>query len=223
MAVIMLNAVKLSDQWSAIERVLPPDWSEVRVRIRAEQSGEAGQVARVLGPMGAGWVGDELAVTIRRAGGEAGPEAAHRLFGMLDEARVWCELEQRDVTSRPAPTGSRAGGRSLAETWDGALATLPPDWSDLLCELEVDSSDYLDRVALLCAPVNPTRDGDRLAFTFRCARLAGYGASPSMARRCFERCDAEALTGSVSVLRVLSETDNVGTQGTVWLVGGKAL
>lgn len=222
MAVIMLDAVKLSDQWSAIEHGLPADWSEVRVRIRAEQPGDVGRVARVLGSLGAGRVGDEFAVTISRAGGTAGPEAAHRLFGILDQARVWCALEQSAVASTPAAPAP-ASARSLAETWANALAALPRDWSDLLCEIEIDSSDYLDRVALLCAPANPTRDGNRLAFTFRCARLAGYGVSPSMAHRCFERCDEESLTGSVSVLRVLSEIDNVGTQGTVWLVGGKAL
>jgi hypothetical protein len=44
-----------------------------------------------------------------------------------------------------------------------------------------------------------------------------------MARRCFERLDNEGIVGSASVLRVLSDTDNVDTQGPVWLVGGKTL
>ena len=44
-----------------------------------------------------------------------------------------------------------------------------------------------------------------------------------MARRCFERLDREEIPGRVSVLRVLSDTDNVATQGPVWYVGGKAL
>ena len=34
-----------------------------------------------------------------------------------------------------------------------------------------------------------------------------------MARRCFERLDAEGIDGTVSVLRVLSETDNVAHAG----------
>ena len=81
----------------------------------------------------------------------------------------------------------------------------------------------LDRVALLCAPLNPARSGTRLVFTFRCSGGSGYGVSPSMARRCFERLDDEGIVGAATVLRVLSDTDNVDTQGPVWLVGGKTL
>ncbi len=44
-----------------------------------------------------------------------------------------------------------------------------------------------------------------------------------MARRCFERLDEEGIPGSTRVLRALSDLDNVGTQGAVWLVGGKTL
>jgi hypothetical protein len=44
-----------------------------------------------------------------------------------------------------------------------------------------------------------------------------------MARRCFERLDAERITGSVRLLRSLSDTRPVATQGPVWYVGGKVL
>jgi hypothetical protein len=44
-----------------------------------------------------------------------------------------------------------------------------------------------------------------------------------MARRCFQRLDAEGIAGEVLVLRVLSDVDDVGTQGPVWYVGGKQL
>ena len=44
-----------------------------------------------------------------------------------------------------------------------------------------------------------------------------------MARRCFERLDHDGIAGTTRVLRVLSDTDNVDTQGPVWLVGGKTL
>lgn len=220
MRVIMLNPVKLSDQWTAIERGLPADWSEATLRIRPEQQSELGEVARILGSAGAGRVGDELALRVTRAGGPIGPDAARRLFARLDDARLWCQLEQRDVESSvPADSSALAPQTTLVAGWRAALATLPRDWSDLLCELTIESSDFLDRAALHCAPINPTRDGDRSAFTFRCARTAGYGVSPAMAERCFERCDAEDIRGTVTVLRMLSETDNVSTQGTVWLVG----
>jgi hypothetical protein len=222
--VIMLTAVKLVDQWRAVERRLPSDWEAVSLRLRTEQPEELSVAARILAPMNVGHAGDTLALTVRRAGGAAGPEAARRLFGRLDEARIWCLLEQEGVTeSRPVleePVGRRT---SVAEVWDAALAELPADWSDLLCALDIDSSALLPRAALHCAPLNPTRDRDRIGFVFRSARRAGYGASPAMARRCFERLDGEGITGQVTVLRFLSDTDDVGTQGPVFVIGGRAL
>jgi hypothetical protein len=71
--------------------------------------------------------------------------------------------------------------------------------------------------------MNPLRDGDRAALRFRVAHTAGYGAAPGMVRRCLERCDDESIRGSVSVLRALSDSNLVGTQGPVWLLGGKTV
>jgi len=224
----MLTAVKLVDQWAAVERRLPGDWESAALTLRTEQPDEVGEAARILGPMNVGHVGDHLAVTVRRAGGASGPEAARRLFGRLDQARIWCLLELGDVeghTAAAAAVPTSAGPRSkpVAEAWDAALGELPSGWSDLLCRLEIGSSDLLPRAALLCAPVNPARDQDAVAFTFRCASSEGYGVSPTMARRCFERLDDEGIPGAVSVLRVVSNTDNVATQGPVWYVGGRVL
>ena len=224
----MLTAVKLVDQWQALERRLPATWESVQLRVRTEQPDELAEVARILAPMTVGHVGQELAFTIRRAGGPAGPEAARRLFARLDSARIWCELEQghvSDAAARPAALEEtpETASEPLAEAWDRALEDLPGDWSDLLCVLELESSALLQRAALLAAPINPTRDADLVGFTFRCARRAGYGVSPAMARRSLERLDAEGIEGSVAVLRTLSDTDNVATQGAVWYVGGKVL
>jgi hypothetical protein len=44
-----------------------------------------------------------------------------------------------------------------------------------------------------------------------------------MARRCLERCDAERIEGAVSVLRVLSDSQPVATQGPVWIANGKTI
>ena len=221
----MLTAVKLVDQWGALERRLPRDWETVALRLRTEQRDELSEAARILGPMNVGRAGDELALTVRRAGGAAGPEAARRLFGRLDAGRVWCLLEQEGV-GVPEPADGAAPDRHavpVAEAWDAALDELPADWSDLLCFLEIGSSSLLPRAALLCAPLNPTRDHARVGFTFRCASRSGYGVSPGMARRCFERLDDDGIEGTPSVLRVLSDTDHVGSQGAVWYVAGKVL
>ena len=43
-----------------------------------------------------------------------------------------------------------------------------------------------------------------------------------MARRCFERMDAEGITGRIAILHVLSDTENADTQGPVWRVAGRS-
>jgi hypothetical protein len=220
--------MKLVDQWRTIEDGLPSGWKDVRLTLTTEQPGDLPRAAQVLGSIGVGKFGSALVFHVLRAGGTQGPQAAKRLFERLDHDRTWCQLEQSHVqvaeavaaetTVRTTPvTGSVADG------WEAALSSLPADWTDLLCELEIESSDHLDRTALLCAPLNPTRDAPRLVFTFRCSGRSGYGVSRSMARRCCERLDDNGIMGAIRVLRVLSDTDNVDTQGPVWLVGGKTL
>ena len=215
--------MKLVDQWRAIQQGLPEDWSEIRLTLTTEQLADLPRAAQVLGAINAGRVGQALAFEVHRSGANSAQKAAH-LFERLDDERTWCQLETSDVVAA-APAASPGGRvvRPVAETWDAELGELPPDWTDLLCEIEIYSSALLDRTALLCAPVNPTRAGSRTAFTFRCSAGAGYGVSATMARRCFERLDEDRIEGVTRVLRVLSDTDVVYTQGPVWLVGGKML
>ncbi len=211
--------MKLVDQWRTIEARLPRDWQDVRLTVGTEQPSDLPRAAAMLGSAGVGRSGDQLVIHVRRAGPSA-PAAIARLFARLDEDRVWCTLERGDVgeeataVEEPAP--------SLAVSWDQALADLPGDWSELLCRIEIAGSDLLPRAALLCAPLNPTRDRDSIGFVFRAGRV-GYGVSPGMARRCFERLDAEVIQGSISVLRVLSDTQPVASQGSSWIVSGRVL
>jgi hypothetical protein len=219
----MLTALmRLADQWSRLEQDLPAGWREARIALVTEVPNELPRAAAVLGPLTPGRRGDQLVFAVRRAGGPAGPEGARRLFRRLDQHRIWCEIELLDVVAADAVTAVEPP-RTLAPAWDDALAGLPEDWSDLLCSLELESSDFLPRAALLCAPLNPTRDRERLGFLFRVAREAGYGTSPGMTRRCLERCDQESIAGRVSIDRVLAHTDNVATQGAVWYVDGRVL
>ena len=44
-----------------------------------------------------------------------------------------------------------------------------------------------------------------------------------MARRCFERMDADGITGRLVVLQALSDTENAVTQGPVWRVAGRSV
>ncbi len=223
--------MKLVDQWRTIEAGLPSGWEEVRLSLTTEQPGDLARATQVLGSINAGKVGSTVVFHVSSTAGPHGAQRALRAFEHLDRDRTWCHLTQSavQVAAEPAPGGTGAVDASataaagVAESWDEALAPLPSDWTDLLCELEIDSSTLLDRTALLCAPLNPARSGSRVVFTFRCSGRSGYGVSPAMARRCFERLDHEEITGTTRVLRVLSDTDNVDTQGPVWLVGGKTL
>jgi hypothetical protein len=211
------------DQWQLIERNLPEDWEEAQLAFVPEDPGQLSGAAGVLGPLGAGRAGGELRFQVRNAA-VGGPEAVKNILRTLDRKRLWGTLRLVDaravIRAVETPPALRP---SLADAWDAALETLPPTWSDLLCELEADSSDYLWRAALLGAPLNPTRNPDALALRFRVARIKGYGAPPGLARRCLERMDADGITGTVTVLNALSETDNVYTQGPVWRVAGRSV
>jgi len=217
---MLIGPMRLVDQWTAIETRLPRDWEVVPLTLTAEQPGELPKAAAVLAPLGAGHVDGKLVLQVRRAGGGAGPEAARRLFARLDQQRIWCSITRGEVRES-APVEETPAG-SVAASWDAALAALPGDWSELLCRLEIGGSALLPRAALLCAPVNPTRDRDGIAFLFRAGRV-GYGVSTQMARRCFERLDEEGIAGSITVLRVLSDTQPVASQGSSWIVAGRVL
>ena len=208
------------EQWAAIQEDLPEDWSEARLVFGPE--GEASAAAAILAPLGPGRVHDELRIHLLRAG--SGAERLRNALAKLDERRLWGQLRLVDVESGGAPEEEVAPAtrRSLPDAWDELLATLAPDWSDVLCELELDSSDHLPRAALLGAPLNPTRNLQAIALRFRAGRNS-YGTSPGMVRRCLERMEAEHITGRISVLIELSDADQVGTQGPVWRVGGRSV
>jgi hypothetical protein len=213
--------VSFVSQWNAIARDLPRDWSEADLRATIEHDGEVDRAAALLGPVSPGRSGRQFRLFSSRRGPGLGPEALARALGRLDRERIWGRLEL--VANETARTEPEAQPPSSAASWDEALATLPPDWSDLLAEIELTSTDHLERAALLISPMNPSRVDDKPVFRFRVARRSGYGVSPTMARRSLERLDAERIPAELRVLRVLSDTDNVQTQGPVWRVEGAAV
>jgi hypothetical protein len=218
----MLMPMRAAEQWAQLEATLDPTWVEAQVTFVPED--DPAEAAAVLAPLQPGRAGRELRLHITRSGG--GLESARNIFRQLDRKRVWGTLSLVDVAAvtpvpMSAPTLPRP--RPLAEAWDDAVATLPPDWSDLLCELELDSSDHLPRAALLGAPTNPTRVPDEIALRFRVSGKQGYGASPQMARRSLERMDAEGITGRITIVYELSDTENAVTQGPVWRVAGRSV
>jgi hypothetical protein len=157
----------------------------------------------------------------RRRGGGVGPDRARDLLRRLDGEGIEGTLELLDV-EEAAPTASPAP-RTLASAWDEAAASLPPDWSDLYAEIELTSTDYIEPAALRLSPLNPRRPDNRPVFRFRAARRFGYGASPEMVRRSLERLDEAGIRGDVRILRALSDTHPVKTQGPVWYAAGEVI
>lgn len=213
--------MKLADQWRGIEADLAENWADARLELTLPDEHDAARAAGLLGPAAPGRSGKIVRFTSARRGAGIGPQGIWRMLRTIDEEGIAGELELL-ASGEPVevPPTSRP---TLAGSWDTALEALPSDWSDLYCELELRSTDHLDRAALLLAPVNPARYGGTPGFRFRCAATAGYGASPQMTRRCLERLDAEDIRGEVRILRALSDTHHVATQGPVWYVGGRSV
>jgi hypothetical protein len=218
----MLRPVSLVEQWREIVNGLPEDWADARLRLTIEDERAASRAATLLGPLTPGRRGNVLRLNVARRGTGSSPALVERLLSGLDEERIRGELELVGAgEAEPAPPVTQR--LTLAGTWDASVAALPPDWSDLYAEVELVSSDWLDRAALLMAPLNPARYGDVPGFRFRVARRFGYGASAGMTRRCLERVDEEHIRGELRILRVLSDTDPVHTQGPVWYVEGRSV
>jgi hypothetical protein len=214
--------VSLVDQWREIERDLPDGWGDARLVLTVPDEPRADRAAGLLAPINPGRRGKQLRFYTAPSGAGHRPELVRRLLARLDAERVGGELELVS-SGNPEPAAPEVARPTLAASWDASVAALPSDWSDAYAELELRSSDHLDRAALLLSPVNPSRFGGKPGFRFRTARRFGYGVSPGMARRSFERLDAESIRGTVRILRALSDTRPAQTQGPVWYLGGKAV
>jgi hypothetical protein len=214
-----LPFVSLAEQWREIRAGLRPESAGIRLELALADDERADRAATVLGPLTPGRTGSRFRLEVERGGDPA------RVLARLDDEGIGGRLrlvegERAEPAIRPAPVPRTI---SLTAQWDELVRRLPSDWSDLYAEIELDSSDFLERGALLLAPVNPSRYGGPLALRFRCAKDKGYGVAAVMARRCLERLDGERITGTVRPLRVLARTALVATQGPVWRVGGRSV
>jgi hypothetical protein len=209
--------VRLVEQWNGVENGLDPSWSDVRLRLRIEPDSARERAAALLGPAGPGFSGDSIRFYVTRTGHGIGPEAARRLLARIDAEGIAGELELVSASAAEAPVV--VARPTLAGEWDAALEVLPSDWSDLVVELELESSADVDRGAVLCAPLNPIQSTGRPGFRFRSANSRGYGASAGMVGRCLERLDEAAIGGHVRITRVLCDVHPVGTQGAILSIG----
>ena len=211
--------MSVAQQWSAIGSNLPDGWQRASLRLELRDRDAADDAAALLGPAGPYRAEPTvLLFTVARDGTATSPDGIVRLLRRVRAGTLTLSGSQ----ASPQTTATRAVG-TLTGAWDTAVASLPPDWSDLYAEFQLGSTDYIERAAVLCVQMNPRRDGERAVMRFRCARTKGYGVAPEMARRCFSRCEAEGIHGTVTVLRVISDSRHVATQGPVWLSSGQTL
>jgi len=211
--------MRLAEQWSELEPTLPLGWASARLALEPNAQ-DCDRVERMVG--GAlrrtSPTRFELEVTRSEEPFGLSTNLFRRLLARLDEARV-----EGRMTVVSTELGEAARRPRLANEWDRLVARLPGDWSHLAAEVELDSSDFIERGALLLAPANPARfDRDR-KITFRAARRVGYGVAAEMARRALARLDEEGITGRLRILRVVSDDRPVATQGPVWRVGGRSV
>lgn len=187
--------MSLVEQWDSIVARLDEDWVDARIRLALPDVDAARRgLARV---------------------------DAERLDGTLVlAASTAAEHAAEPAAATPPPPTEHP---TLAAAWERLTATLPPDWSDLYVELVLRSTDYIARASLRMTPLNARREPNRSVLRFRCARIYGYGGSPQMTRRCLERCDEDGIRGELRLLRVLSDTIPVGTQGPVWNIAGRTV
>jgi len=212
--------VRLAEQWQEIEGRLPEGWRSARLSLSLAEDADPDLAALILASLTPGRTGSSFRLEVRP---ERRPAS---IFSRLDREGIRGRVDAVGSDAGPAETVAAAPRRAhapLAHQWAELTADLPEDWSELYGEIELSSSDFLSRAALLLAPVNPARYGGPTTLRFRSAQRTGYGTAPQMARRCFERLDAERITGALRVLRVLSHTSHAATQGPVWRMGGRSV
>jgi hypothetical protein len=210
--------VSVAEQYRELESRLPADWADARFVLNVEDASRAERAASMLTAFQPGRVGGQVRFSVPRRGGKR--EQARRMMERIDREGIKGDLELVTASEAPSePAEFRAEWAPAAEQWTAAFAALPVDWTDVYAQVELESSDFLDRGALLMAPLNPARYSDAVGFRFRVGRY-GYGAAAEMTRRCFERLDAEGIGARVTILHMLADTKPVMTQGPVWYLDG---
>ena len=108
----------------------------------------------------------------------------------------------------------------LADQWRRIEEELPPDWADARLQLTVEDGSDPERAATLLGPAAPGRFGKIIRFT---SARRGGGVGPEGIRRLLRGIDEEGIRGVVRIVRALSDTNHVGTQGPVWYIGGRSV
>lgn len=107
------------------------------------------------------------------------------------------------MSDHPPAGAATLGAVSLADDFQQALDSLPPDWTDLELDLRIeDESRYVDTaVALSQVNARPYSKADwdwRLAV----AQSFGHAAAPETVKGVLAKLDAEGVRGEMAVREV---------------------
>ena len=223
----MLTADEARRSVGAIEARLPRGWEDVAADVTTEEPGRLAAAAAVLAPAGAGTRRRRARVP-RAAVPEArsGPEAARACSRGSTSKRIWGDRSRRRRRRGGCDPRSHRGAQA-GDTRSRAVGRGARDAPARLERAALRAGDRLERLpaprraALRAAePDARPRRGSRFASALG---RGGYGVSPSMARRCFERLDEEGITGADPRAARALRHGHVATQGPVWLVAGRSV
>ena len=212
--------VSLVGQWRSLADGLPEGWRTAGLRLELRERETADRAAALLGPAQPFRAEpDVLRFDAARDGTATGPDGVTRLLTRLDDDGIGGTLTL--ASSKQAPPRAARGETLLADAWDTALAGLPPDWSDLLCELDaaLDRLRRARRRALHPDEPAPRRRPRRAALPLRARvglrRLARDG--PPLLRALRPRGHPRHGDGAARAHRHPPRR----TQGPVWQLDGR--
>ena len=201
----------LVKDWQRAEAALPASWADAQVELTLEADGEAERAIALLAPLQPLRTGPDT-VALRIVRGGDGPSAAGLAAGARPPRRGAAPRDAGGRRGRGARARSRAarrdaGGVPARVVGRRARPRLPADWSDLLGEIELGSSDYLEPGAVLARADQPAPDRRQPAP----AVPQREPASATAPRRAWSAAASSAATrpgcaGASRVLRVLSDT-----------------
>ena len=219
----------LADRVDEIVRGLPRGWERARLELTVEEPEDADRASLVLAPATPGRSGSAFTLYVHDGASGLSPTAGlvKRVVARLDEAGIRGRVRLAGHEQGVAKEGACRPGARGSDGAGGRLGRAPaPAPVRLVGPLRRGGArlDGLPRARGAAARAGqPCALRRPVELSLRAASSKGYGVAPGMARRALERLDDEGLSGRVRVLRVLSDTNAVSTQGPVWRVDGRSV
>ena len=133
--------MSVAQQWNAIGSNLPEGWQRASLRLELRDRKAADAAAAMLGPTSPYRSAPTvLLFPVALDGTAPSPDSIVRLLRRVPVGTLSLS------GSQAAPqTTATARETHLTAAWDAAIASLPPDWSDLFAEIQLTSTDFVER------------------------------------------------------------------------------